>query len=67
MSGSSPSLHLWRVHLGHDGGTHVLRLTATSEANARAIVCTVEHCPERAIRKIEDLGPVDKAGKSASS
>lgn len=66
MSAPSRPLHLWRVHLGHDGGRFILRLTATSEANARAIVCTVEHCPERAIRQVEDLGPVDKAGNAAS-
>ena len=51
-------LHHWLLRLRHDRGTVSIRLTATSERSARDTIMKIERCPERAIRRVQDLGPV---------
>lgn len=53
-------LHHWRLRLRHDRGFVSIRLTATSECRARDMIMKIERCPERAIRRVDDLGPVLK-------
>ena len=45
--------NLYRVIVKHDNGTTMLQLPASSEQNAKDLICHAENCPESAIKKIE--------------
>ena len=45
--------NLYKAKLKHDSSTVNLSITASSEDNAKELICKAENCPVSAIDKIE--------------